>query len=480
VTTSCDLGEQSGHKPSQLEARFTNLHEVCKTPKVDWVLRLKDHIRVSTRLLEPFDRTQQGFCYSITGSGYLGGLRSLAWGWYLPYLQECSARSWTEITHPVSLTASGAKPFKAKILLFEMMAEVAVLVRNHEEISISEIVSHLESGGLFEYEVRPITVQMVFQMIGWMTALWDPAPEPSAKYLSLRRRNVQSGRRTGARKPVINNFSIGSELANQPLHRFLTTFGKLIPAPELTLRDEVSGGIESGQECVIASYVSIYNLQTVMDFKIEWTDTLAQHLEFETIRRVLRVFSHPSICLLLYRDQEDTAISKLFKQQLDEDFGGSLKLLKPCPNNIDIGDFLVEVILSYRLIFGHDRRSRAEMGRRLKRAGTKPQGPADPLLESLCTRDQYSDEIKQLHLLLESREFEEYVSLDEFPFLGRRLIDLERLSMKQGLRGWRSLWIDRRNVTTSWFTMWAVVYIGSLALIFQAFQLVFQIYQPLR
>lgn len=417
-------------------------------------------------------------CSTLAGESKLKGLESSSWDWYLAYLRERSESSWCDIILPVlsrGLWARDRGGLAIATVVFETMEQIAILMQTLGGISIFEIVRELEKRSLFKEEVRPLAGQVVFHMIGWMTGLWDPASDPTAKRLWLRKRTRQARRLGSAYKLAIRNSSVDSSAADLSLHVLLARFGKLIPAPELAWGDDLGGCIESGREYVIATFVSLCALKTIAGFEIEWTNTLAQHLEYETNRRVLHVFSHPSICLTLYRGQDNSVISKLYEEQRDELSEESYKFLTTWSPKIGIEDYLVEVILSYRLIFGHDRRSRAAVGEELKRMNIADHGPPDPLLEILCTRNRHSAEIKELHSLLESREFETYIALEEFPFLGRRLVDLQRISMIQRPNSLTRLWRDRRNVN-AWFTVWAVVLIGGLTLVFQLLQLVFQIY----
>lgn len=175
-----------------------------------------------------------------------------------------------------------------------------------------------------------------------------------------------------------------------------------------------------------------------------------------------------------------TLLSLLYRETRDEAVGDAV-LRSPHSFETNIEDFLVEVLLSYRLIFGRHTRSRSRISRVL--AGEKvkwqDQGRYDPLLEVLCTSPGHFSDIKKLYKDLEAKEFNDYISVDEFPFLARRLFDLQRFSMAQNPHSWKRLWKDRRNITV-WFTTWAVVIIGGGTLLFQILQLLFQIYQPVK
>jgi hypothetical protein len=227
---------------------------------------------------------------------------------------------------------------------------------------------------------------------------------------------------------------------------------------------------------MIASYISFHSLHQVLNVKVEWVDVLNQHLEFDHRNAVLRIFRFPSMCRLMYRDVEGTLLNQLFHENEEEH---DERPPSRYAHAADMQDFLVEVLLSYRLIFGRNRRSRSRIRRLLEseKANWQLQCRYDPLLEVLCTEPDDSGPIQELYQALDAKRFDDYISVDEFPFLARRLFDLQRFSMAQNPHSWRRLWVDRRNVAT-WFTIWAVVIIGGSTLLIQILQMVFQIYQP--
>ncbi len=360
-----------------------------------------------------------------------------------------------------------------------MLSLIAELLQNEENCSIGGIAAELQTKQLVRDEAHDETVvQMVFQLTGWLTALFDPCPELSLTHLSLRKTRHRLHRRRVARQTVIRNRSVVIADAHLPIYRLLSRFGSLLPEPECIRRSELTGGLEGGCDYIIASYVAYHNLQQVLKVKLEWVDTLNQHLEFDQSHRILRVFRLPSLCRMMYRDTEGTLLTRLYRENKDETVDEALSR-NPHLLEATMEGFLAEVLLSYRLIFSRKRRSRASIGSELaaQKELWRRTGHHDPLLEILCTSPNQSPEIHELYDDLEAEDFEDYVSIDEFPFLARRLIDLQRFSMVQNPHSLRRLWNDKRNIT-AWFTTWAVIIIGGGTLIFQVAQLVFQIYQP--
>jgi hypothetical protein len=374
---------------------------------------------------------------------------------------------------------------KAKADLYNMLVRIARFIEQRStdddddcECTLIDMVSELRSEGFIKDDIDHLGVQVVFQCVGWLTALFDPSPILSNTHLCLRKVDGGFRRRRLVRKTVIRQFCVTITDGNRPLQQLLGRFGSLLPRPECVRRSDATGGLESGSECLIASYISFHSLQQVLGVKLEWVDVLNQHLEFDQSTGALRVFRLPSMCRLMYRDVEGTLLNELFHENEEE---YDEKPRSPHSQAADIQDFLAEVLLSYRLIFGRKRRSRKRVRRSLEenKDTWRKECRYDPLLETLCTEPESSRAVRELYTDLEAKPFDDYISVDEFPFLARRLFDLQRFSMAQNPHGWRRLWADRRNITT-WFAIWAVVIIGGATLLFQVLQVVFQVYQPLQ
>lgn len=149
-----------------------------------------------------------------------------------------------------------------------------------------------------------------------------------------------------------------------------------------------------------------------------------------------------------------------------------------------------EVILSYRLLFGQDGKSRKvarEEIYQLKHSCAKQN--VDAMLLDLCERKyEYGslwwktyDEVLQGYAseiwpitcrTLEGhlQQSDVYSARDDFPRLGRRLIKLQQFNSRQRPNKLTDLWRDRRN-PLQWYTFWAVVLVGGVANILAALQL---------
>jgi hypothetical protein len=419
----------------------------------------------------------------MTGKAMVSGIRETCWDWYITYLDARIDEVWPTIAVKIlngvrtdttmATTKARAKVYEILFLIASSIEESSI--KDDHERTLNEMASALRCKDFIKDDAHPLAVQFVFNCIGWLTAIFDPSPDPAETHLSMRNIGHNFRRRGLVRRTIIRHSSVAIGDANRPLHQLLGRFGSLLPRLECVRRSQAAGGLEGGSECMIAAYISFHSLQQVLNVKIEWVDVLNQHLEFDQRNAVLKVFRLPSICRLLYRDVDGTLLSQLFQEnekEQDENFH------MPHSHIADIQDFLVEVLLSYRVIFGRQRRSRARIRASLQEKQEKWQSELryDPLLEILCTEPEDSHQVQELYNDLEAKRFDDYISVDEFPFLARRLFDLQRFSMAQNPHSWRRLWADRRNITV-WFTIWAVVIIGGSTLVFQVLQLVFQIYQ---
>ena len=450
--------------------------------------------KLATRLLE----IQKGLLEQFSGNSKAPDSWDNCEKFFLAHLEARIAQIWLSTIAKVIKCPNATTPtndLAARQIVYKILVVVAKSLSEDVECTLAGIVEKLQSSSLIKEDIddnkklqssglikedseENLALQMVFQFVGWLTALFDPSPTPSPASLELCKAGHISRRRRLVRQRVIRQSSIPVSEARQPVHRLLRRFGSLLPEVLCVRRSEMAGGPEAGPECIIASYVSFHSIEQVLNVSLEWVSTLNQHLEFDQSQRILRVFRLPSLCRLMYRDAEGMLLSGLFNENHREDAGGSVR---PAHHTFkaNIEDFLVEVMLSYRLIFGRKRRSRSHIARKLAREKERypEDGHNDPLLDILCTHTSESPDIKKLYEDLEAEEFDDYVSVDEFPFLARRLLELQQYGMSQNPHSLRRLWKDKRNVT-GWFTTWAVIIIGGGTLLFQVLQLVFQIYQP--
>lgn len=99
-------------------------------------------------------------------------------------------------------------------------------------------------------------------------------------------------------KWTIRSYEHSIENIDMPFCQYLSMFGRLIP--------EVK--VMANKEQIVASHICYDTLYKVAEIKIEWVNSLSLHLEFDTVRKTLKVFKFPSFCRLMYHER--TVISK--------------------------------------------------------------------------------------------------------------------------------------------------------------------------
>jgi len=127
---------------------------------------------------------------------------------------------------------------------------------------------------------------------------------------------------------------------------------------------------------------------------------------------------------------------------------------------------LIEVLLSYRLLFGQHAGSR-QLFREEKQEKAKCNGVLDPLLISLCGDAKVADFGGTKDLL---RERGVYNAPTNFPHLGPRLMEFQDYSNSQRPRDMWEVWNDPRDPERL-LTFKAVIIFGSMSMVIGGLQL---------
>jgi hypothetical protein len=446
----------------------------------------------------------------LVGPGNKHDLLMPAWQWYIHFL-DCRIREiWTTLLFPVipDISCSVAEPDSRELArVYEVIVVIAKAIKMQKEVSLEKIVTKLKDDGLVKADAEATTIRMAFALIGWLTMLFDPKTESADGLLQLRKHTSGRAGRGRSRGAVISCFSKGISQGGESMHemlfhRMLGHFGSLFPeAPRSPFSDSMlSPGLTGSDNYLTVSYICFNTLRNVGSLRIEWVNTLNLHLQLDVRERVLRLFRFPSFCWLLHEGYYDLSSSEdggqlvaSFLSQMFADYDADHKksLLKGDPEDQDVAfpEFCREVLLSYRLIFGIDSRSRRafhseEISKwkvdRTNDTRSIREHKLDPLLQLLCTAPANRPELQGVLERLGGEETDASVGYapEHFPFLGQRLADLQRFSMSQKPYDWKSvLWRDRRDARNWWlmWTAWAVLVIGGGTLVLQFLQLLFQI-----
>lgn len=458
--------------------------------------------------------------HSIVKSEIRDSTLDECWRWYCGFLDSSIKRDWEQVLQAVIKGLDPTHPREATVWLqqicnvYKVLRAITEAIASRGDLSIDGITLQLMSGsgdvlrngerdGVHGTTLdQNVVRQMVWCLVGLLTMLYDPKPQLHSQKLSLRL--PTSGlRSSGFSRP--GELSCGQqdiEKCRDPLHALLAQFGEVMPKVEVDQDYLASVDIDH----INIAYVNFYTLKHVAKLDIEWVNTLNLHLQLDKRRGVLRLFRFPAFCRLAWTETEDSFMSQLFADHRRSQVNANLH------TEHRFSDYLREVILSYRLLFGIDKHSRHAFKAELPawRAGLPsdiiPQdlrNMDDPLLLLLCTTTTTesnnntnshhwfsrssslsqspipSNSLNDLLWWLRGEEKSGLYDLGDFPFLGRRLSELQRFSLKQKPKDWKSLfWVDRRDPQSFWNSWIAgvLLVIGGGTIFLQFWQLVFQVW----
>jgi hypothetical protein len=102
------------------------------------------------------------------------------------------------------------------------------------------------------------------------------------------------------RRETIRNYQQSLHDIDQPLYLLLQKFGKIVPIANTSRGLEAVGLTTNPYDPAIElSLVCFHTLHRVASIKIEWVDSLSLHLEFDSYKKVLKIFRFPSPCLIM-------------------------------------------------------------------------------------------------------------------------------------------------------------------------------------
>ncbi|KAI9677973.1 MAG: hypothetical protein M1822_008081 [Bathelium mastoideum] len=340
-------------------------------------------------------------------------------------------------------------------------AVLRYILKDHQ-LSIDDITSRLFEDGIFQEDIdqepRFAPQSLVFALIGWQTMLYqhDMGSCSPAELAIVNEMGSHQGHSRICMKQDIS-------ACKKPLHDFLLGFGILLPPRgfnSVECGDEITSLV--GMKSVSSASFNAQLLTTIGDIRIEWVDSLSCHLEFDEHNRKLFLFRHPAFCAHHISKSQCSAIHAC---------AAPLDGTKQWAGASDVSQLLREIILSYRLLFGQNKKAR-RLFRRLNPFQDYPKETRDEMLYLLCGR-------KRLQTSLEVHERESYDLTYDFPILGPKLATLVNHLSERKPRTWRELWQDKRD-SASWLTLWAVLIFGVLGIILALLQVIFQIIQVLQ
>jgi hypothetical protein len=200
-----------------------------------------------------------------------------------------------------------------------------------------------------------------------------------------------------------------------------------------------------------------YLLHLLLHVNIQWVDSLSLHLDYDKSSRTLSLFSYPSFCLeMLHSHGVIYSFASIEGPCAD-----------PRANSDDISQYLLEVLLSYRLLFGQSASSR-KFFRRTFSPSEVQSCQLDTLLPQLCAKSRLDCPSSLIPV-----DRSVYFSARDFPVLYDR-IELIANELKDAKpKSFGGLLRDRRDTLQYW-TFWLVSIMGGVSILLSLIQVILQ------
>lgn len=350
---------------------------------------------------------------------------------------------------------------------------MAESIIHNSSITIDGIIGNLLDEGILAPETPTENLNraryFIFILLGYQTTLYAPSPLDPVLQMPRQLRIMED---LGCCK--YTHVSLTQDIqacAREPLSELLMGFGVLLPSKNLCLDDDQ--GIRRAfqqQVEVDAKTFNAYALHCIAGFKIKWTDALSCHLEFNSTTKEVSIFRFPSFCHFCLVNYEQ---------------GKGRGVLHACATTSHLrcqwateeetNHFLLEVLLSYRLLFGQTKRSRA-LFRSIDPSLRQNRKVRDPLMSSLCGTRPWDVLLLDLRRDWHLVEKERYYLPHDFPILRHRVVVLQRYLSATAPRTWLQLWRDNRS-SANWMTFWAVIVFGAFGSLMALLQVILQLVQ---
>lgn len=373
------------------------------------------------------------------------------------------------------------------MVVYDFLLSVARLLKTRKDLALVEIVDELDNHNLLKPQLdeeRAIPNQVVFAALGWLTMLYDAVSHPKPDKLEVTKTSTSS---SGYRNPLVTrkycNFKQGFDYIDLPLFSLLGRYGDLIPEARQyqVLEPGISGAL--AHEVIKVPTVCFNTLHNMAELKIEWVTSLALHLELDSGKKTLKLFQFPSFCRMMFVKRKNNILSRLLN---DHAARNCEDVRTP---DIATEDFFREILLSYRLIFGQDERSWKAFSRMVpiweeqrSRVLWETSWDCDPMLHVLCGKSSSAEDAQRIYDDVNANEPANYYDPNtQFPFLGKKLVELQGFIMQHQPQNVRSLLNDRRDVA-AWYTLWnnqLLIFFATCTIFLMVLSLIFQIWQVL-
>ena len=351
------------------------------------------------------------------------------------FLEALDSLFW-KVWHAISGIASAGDNFSIDYLVEDLTTNEKVFIPADDPVTL--------------YYQR----QLVFAVLGRQSMLYLPSPkygEEECLGMFGDVNQVNSGL-------VFEHFSHHTNNADKNMYDFLKRYGNILPVCSSNAKATAneSSRVASTWSAEALADLNIDVLSTILHIRIQWVDIIALHLDYDKGTRTLSLFRYPSICVAALRSK-----ATLYS------FAMGRHTYSSGTSRDDIPSMLREILSSYRLLFGHSKKSRQYFTRQIRRLHPDLFSiHSDKLLIKLC----YEKTIK--HSAVPS-DRSLYFAKRDFPILGFRLKLLVDDLTHAKPKTWLGLLRDRRDIIQYW-TFWLVAIFGSLSVLLGIVQAVLQ------
>lgn len=310
------------------------------------------------------------------------------------------------------------------------------------------------------YEAYQSAKELIFSILGWQTMLYKP-DVLSCAIGGFNILDEMDGYQGEARVCLTQSPHSGKH----DLPSFLLGFGMMLPPRDHCAFDDVDDKkLFHKTRAITTKDLNAHVLTKVCGVKLQWIDSLSCHLELDRHSGTLFLYRYPSFCVssLQRRSTKEQGNDTIHRCG----FGKPESV--PWASEKDVTELLREILLSYRLLFGQNRRSRS-LFRRLQPFADIPHEGHDQFLSLICS-------MKKSNCPITLIEREEYDVAGDFPHLRSRIVQLNSYASSKKPRSILQLWRDKRD-STAWIAFWSVLILGSVSIFLGVVQAVFQILQ---
>jgi len=434
------------------------------------------------------DETQQQdhLVSFIVGDEIIKGPLATACVWYKCFLRYKFISHWklfAQTLEGIDDASTAPKPGNL-FVVYKFAKIVAQLLKTESNLAVSQVVDELDNQRQLKPQLdgeRAIPNQLVFAAIGWLTMFYEAVCDPSPARLEITRTSIDScGRPHPLTTRKMRSYSQGLDHVTRSFDDFLGKFGDLVPGPGRPGPTERSDSSDLATEDIKVQSVCFNTLQNVIGIDIEWTSSLALHLELDSGKKTLKLFQNPSFCLMMASAKKACLLSRLIN---DHAANNCEDVHIP---DVPADEYFEEMLLTYRLIFGLDDRSWKAFSR-LKTVREEQQISGDtaiiwdPLLSTVGAQSATSADARRIYDDLDPTEPAKAYPYAEFPFFGRRLVALQEFVNQHPAQNVRALLNDRRDVA-AWYNLISnqvLVFFATFTIFLMILSLIFQVWQVL-